>query len=53
MIAVKGSGGHIITITSKNLEVFDFLGDKIILVQNNKPRIANNNLILMTYGEHK
>lgn len=53
MIILKGTGEHIITITGRNLEAFDFLGDKIMPVQKHKPRSVNYDLILMNYGENK
>ena len=46
MITLKGEGGCFITITGRNLEVFDFLGDKIMPVQKHKPRIVDYDLIL-------
>lgn len=52
MITLKTSGDHIITITGRNLAVFEFLGDRIMPVQNHKPRNVNYNLILMNYEEH-
>ena len=47
MIILKGEGGYFITITGRNLEVFDFLGDKIMPVQKHKPRTINYDLILI------
>lgn len=46
-ISVKAVGGHIMTITGRNLEVFDFLEDKIMPIQKHKPRIVNYDLILI------
>ena len=53
MVTLKGAGEHIITITGGNLEVFNFLEDKIMPVQKQRQRTVNCNLILMNNGENK
>ncbi|SEB78942.1 hypothetical protein SAMN05192540_1549 [Maribacter dokdonensis] len=53
MITLKGEGAYFITITGRNLEVFNFLGDKIMPVQKHRQRIVNYDLILMNNGENK
>ncbi len=46
MITLKGEGDYIITIIGRNLDIFDFLCDKIMPVQKHKPRIVDYDLIL-------